>query len=387
MKKGLLYILVMALLFTASFSVQASQTNQKLKDTSKKIDELQEQKDAAQEKVDALKDQENGLQGELADLNGQLSTVSAQINDLEQQITDKQTEIEATSQQLEEAKVVKEQQYETMKLRIQFIYENGGADMASALLASTSMSDLLNKVEYVEQINRYDREMLDRYEDTCTQVAEKEQTLKQEKEDLVAMQADMEEKKTTVDGLIAKTQENLEAKQAEISDAKEDVSEYEQQIAKMKAYEEELERQKAAEAKKRAEEQKKKKQQTNNNSSNQGGGTVTANASDLAMLAALVECEAGGESYEGQWAVASVVVNRVKSGSFPNTVSGVIYQSGQFTPVASGRFAMVLARGAGSSCTQAAQAALSGSTNVNCLYFCRASMGVEGLVIGNHVFY
>ena len=105
------------------------------------------------------------------------------------------------------------------------------------------------------------------------------------------------------------------------------------------------------------------------------------------MLAALVECEAGGESYDGQLAVASVVVNRVKSGAFPNTVSGVIYQGGQFSPVASGRFAMVLAKGAAGSCTQAANAALSGNTNVSSLYFCQASSGVSGTVIGNHVFY
>ena len=105
------------------------------------------------------------------------------------------------------------------------------------------------------------------------------------------------------------------------------------------------------------------------------------------MLAALVECEAGGEGYEGQWAVASVVINRVKSGSFPNTVSGVIYQGGQFSPVASGRFAMVLARGAGSSCTKAASAALSGNLWGSYLYFCRASSGVDGTVLGNHVFY
>ena len=114
---------------------------------------------------------------------------------------------------------------------------------------------------------------------------------------------------------------------------------------------------------------------------------MTANASDSGMLAGIVECEAGGESYEGQLALASVVVNRVKSGSFPNTISGVIYQGGQFSPVASGRFAVVLARGASGSCVQAANAALSGNTNISALYFCRASSGVPGTVIGNHVFY
>ena len=73
---------------------------------------------------------------------------------------------------------------------------------------------------------------------------------------------------------------------------------------------------------------------------------ISADSNDVAMLAALIECEAGGESYTGMVAVGAVVVNRVNSGSFPNSISGVIYQSGQFTPVATGTFQSVLARGA-----------------------------------------
>lgn len=388
-----------ALLLTAVLFLQiplellASQTSSELKKAGQKIDELQEQKKEAEKKVGVLEEQENSLQGDLADFNQQLSEISTQINDLETQITDKQIEIEETSQQLEEAKQQKQQQYESMKLRIQFIYENGGEDMLAVLLDSKSIADILNRVEYVEAINRYDRQMLHQYEDTCEQVAEKEENLKTEKTELIALQETEKQKKTEVDSLIAKTKDNIAAKQNEISDAKDTVNDYDAQIAKMKAYEEELERKKAEEAKKRAEEQKKKEQQQKQqqkqgqSSENQGGGTVTANASDLAMLAALVECEAGGESYDGQWAVASVVVNRVRSGNFPNTISGVIYQGGQFSPVASGRFAVVLARGAGSSSTKAANAALAGNTNVTSLYFCRASSGVPGTVIGNHVFY
>lgn len=81
-------------------------------------------------------------------------------------------------------------------------------------------------------------------------------------------------------------------------------------------------------------------------------------------LPALIECEAGGESYTGMVAVGAVVVNRVNSGSFPNSVSGVIYQSGQFTPVATGTFQSVLARGARSDCYAAAQAALAGESRL-----------------------
>lgn len=381
------------ILFTASLDTAASQTNSKLKSTGKKIDELEKQKEDAQEKVGDLKKEESSLKGELAGLNQELSDVSAQINDLEVQIVNKKEEIQTTGRELKEAEDVEARQYESMKLRIRFIYENGNADFITAILGSSSIADLLNKVEYVEEMNRYDRQMLSDYEETCKQISAKKKSLKKEKKELVAMQESMEQKEEQVNGLIAKTQSSIQSKQDEISSAQDTVADYEAQIAKMKAYEEELERKKAEEAKKRAAAQKAAEQKKGGTGSGsapaapRGGGNVTANAGDLAMLAAIVECEAGGESYEGQLAVASVVVNRVKSGSFPNTISGVIYQSGQFSPVASGRFAVVLAQGAGSSCTQAASAALSGNTNVNFLYFCRASSGVEGTVIGNHVFY
>lgn len=407
--KNFVYLAMGAVLLTVSWDAAASQTSDKLKNTGKKINELEEQKENAKEKVGSLKEEENQLKGELSELNQQLSDVSAQMNDLEIQITEKEAEIETTSRELKEAEGTKESQYESMKLRIRFIYENGGIDLASVFLGSSSLADILNRAEYVEDINRYDRQMLDAYEETCRQISQKKKDLQMEEKELVVMQKSMEQKKEEVGSLIAKTQQSIQVKQDEILDAQETVNGYEAQIAKMKAYEEELERKKAEEARKKAEEQRKaeekrkveqkketEKQKENNEGSGgsgstgtggSGGGPVTSNASDLAMLAALVECEAGGESYEGQLAVASVVVNRVRSGSFPNTVSGVIYQGGQFSPVASGRFAVVLARGAAASCTKAAGAALSGGTNVSFLYFCRASSGVEGTVIGNHVFY
>ncbi len=398
------YFLIAAVMLT-SLDAAASQTGDKLKETGKKLTELEQQKEDAAKKVGALKDQENSLKGELSDLNQQLFDVSASINDLELQIQEKEKEIQITVSELAQAQETKIKQYESMKLRIQYIYENGNSDLAAVLLDSGSMTEFLNKAEYIEEVNQYDRRMLTKYEEVLKQVTEKQNALEAEQSELVSMQQSMEQKKEEVNSLIAKTQNSISAKQGEISDAQETVDEYEAQIVKMKAYEEELERKKAeeakrqaAEAKKRAEEEKKraaeqKKSEAGKNSggnaapSESGGGTVTSNASDLAMLAALVECEAGGESYEGQLAVASVVVNRVKSGSFPNSISGVIYQGGQFSPVASGRFAVVLAKGANSSCTQAASAALSGGTNVSFLYFCRASLGVEGTVIGNHVFY
>lgn len=111
------------------------------------------------------------------------------------------------------------------------------------------------------------------------------------------------------------------------------------------------------------------------------------NSSEVAMLAAIIQCEAGAESYEGKVAVGAVVMNRLNSG-FAGSVEGVITQPGQFSPVASGTYASVLASGASSDCYQAALEAYTGTDNVGgALYFCRASSGQGGTVIGNHVFY
>lgn len=116
------------------------------------------------------------------------------------------------------------------------------------------------------------------------------------------------------------------------------------------------------------------------------GSAVSADSGDLAMLAALIECEAGGESYTGKVAVGAVVLNRVRSGSFPNDIAGVIYQSGQFSPVSSGKFQSVLSRGARNDCYEAAAAALAGENPVgNCLYFNSGSG--RGIQIGNQHFY
>ena len=118
------------------------------------------------------------------------------------------------------------------------------------------------------------------------------------------------------------------------------------------------------------------------------GSAVSASADDVTLLAAIIQCEAGGCSYAGQLAVGAVVMNRVKSSSFPNTISGVIYQSGQFSPARTGKLASRLARGVSASCRQAAMEALSGKDNTNgAKYFKYAASGQSGVVYGTVVFY
>lgn len=107
---------------------------------------------------------------------------------------------------------------------------------------------------------------------------------------------------------------------------------------------------------------------------------------DKELLASLIFCEAGNQPYEGQVAVGAVVMNRVKSGSYPDTISEVIYQSGQFTPAMTGWLDSVRANaGYTASAMQAAEEALAGSSPVgDCLYF---STGGWGMQIGDHYFH
>lgn len=107
---------------------------------------------------------------------------------------------------------------------------------------------------------------------------------------------------------------------------------------------------------------------------------------DKELLAALIFCEAGNQPYEGQVAVGAVVMNRVRSGSYPDTISDVIYQPGQFSPAMSGWLDSVRASaGYTDSAMQAAADALAGSNPVgDCMYF---NTGGSGLQIGDHFFH
>lgn len=117
-------------------------------------------------------------------------------------------------------------------------------------------------------------------------------------------------------------------------------------------------------------------------------GQYTADADTTLLLAALIYCEAGGESYEGQVAVGAVVMNRVRSSAYPDSIHGVIYASGQFTPAMNGKVNQVYESGKiKESCIRAAEEAISGVSNVGSLTHFRRNNGREGLVIGNHVFY
>lgn len=118
-------------------------------------------------------------------------------------------------------------------------------------------------------------------------------------------------------------------------------------------------------------------------------GAAQASASDRRLLAAIIYCEAGNQSMQGKIAVGNVVLNRVKSSKFPNTISKVIYQKGQFTPAGSGWLKKVLTKDRiPESCYEAADRALSGERPVgNAVFFMRSYLHSSGIIIGAHCFW
>lgn len=385
MKKIMAGVLCLSLLM--SLHVFAD-TQDKIDATNQKIDDLTQQKEDAEQQIEDLNQQKNEMEGKLSGLNQKLSDVSSSLEEVQNNITEKKKEIEDTKAALVKAEEKSASQYESMKLRIQFMYENGDQSFTTLLFESKSISDLLNKTDYVKEISAYDREMLIQYQKTQEDIANKEAQLETEEAELIALETDMKNKQSEVKRLISDTQNTISQYTANISNQQSVAADLETKINEQKEYEKQLEIQKAKEDAARLAEIKRQEEEA---AAALAAGTAVplpSGEGDLSLLAALIYCEAGGESYEGQLAVGSVVINRVRSAYYPNSISGVIYQSGQFSPVASGRLATVLGSGLTSaSCMQAAQEVLNGNITNQFLYFRTNNGVIQGTVIGNHVFY
>lgn len=365
--------------------------------------DTQDDLDAVNKQLEELRNKQSELNASYGELNEKLSASGEKLSSIEDAVNAKQTEIDRSNEDIANMQTEIDQQYAAMKLRIQFMYENNNATILSTLLSAESLSDLLSKSEYIQQISNYDHQKMQELNDLLASLKETQAKLEQEMAELVTLKEDAAREADNFAVLLSQCQTELDTTSDSITDAEALALEYEKQIEQ-----EMLERQRremeALEAARKAQEEADKANNAGN-SSNAGGNLSSGSAmvdqnalnnvlknhsaEDVAMLAAIIECEAGNQSYEGKCAVGSVVINRVADPRFANSISGVIYAPYQFSPVASGRFAIVLARGANAACTQAAVDVLNGYININALYFhvYDSSVDVGGTVIGDHVFY
>lgn len=357
-----------------------SATRDKLNQTQREKETLEDELDKTQDNLDNLEDKRDTLEKELDYLNAQLSQVVANLEELESQIRDKEAEIDATMEALDEAKEKEQEQYDTMVAVTRCLYEQQEDTYLTALLTAGSFSDMLNLAERIEKVVAYDQRMIEEYRENKILIQAHEDRLRTDKAELEELRAKAEEEKNKVSEMVSQTSSAIVKYGNQISDAEKKALDYE---AKIRKKEEDLEYLK----KKLAEEIA--MSQAAANGTWRDISEVSFAEGDRRLLANLIYCEAGGEPYAGQVAVGSVVINRVLSGKFPDTVLGVIYQGGQFSPVGSGRLDIALASDkATESCYRAADEAMAGVTNVGtCVYFRTPIEGLSGINIGGHVFY
>lgn len=387
---------VVVSLLAGTIPVYATQqTEEALKKAKQEAQQTRQAVEQGQETVDQLGNEQDALTSTLNNLNSQLSVLSSnlaqlssQISSKEQEISDKQKEIDQAQSDLEDAVATQEQQYANMKKRIQFLYERGNSYYLEILLKSGSYGELLNRSAYIQQLNEYDQKTLERYKQTSAEVKEKKEELEQEQEELQAQMDELEQlhddassQASQVNSLVTQTAGSLNATNAQLNSAQDAVDLLQDQLDAQNATVSALEKQL---------EEERRLQAASDASAWRSLDSITFEEGDRTLLANLIYCEAGGEPYAGQVAVGAVVINRLMSGAFPNSMSGVIYQSNQFSPAMSGRLAVALASDeATASCYQAADAAMSGQTNVgNCLFFRTPIPQVTPKYrIGGHIFY
>lgn len=360
--------------------VYAASTQEQIDQTKNEMNYLEGELDKTQSNIDSLEQKTNKLKKELDNLNNQLIEVTANLESLEQQIGQKEQEISETQDALEQARAQEEWQYESMVAMARCMYEMQEYTYLSALLGAASLSELLNRADNIEKTVSYSRQKMREYQETRIFIEEEEARLQAEREELQGLYAQAEQDKSKVNRLISDTSKIVRQNEGDIEEAERLAREYE---AELKKKEENLEILK----KKLAEELALSKASAN--SVWRDISEVVFEENDRYLLANLIYCEAGGEPYEGQVAVGSVVMNRVLSPKFPNTISGVIYQKNQFSPVKSGRLALALnVNKATEKCYRAADEAMAGVTNVgNCVFFRTPIPGLTGINIGGHVFY
>lgn len=391
--KALSIVLAISLLMGGGLHLYASSsTREELNNAQQQANQVQSQINQGKEDLENLTNERDKISGQLSNYNEQLTQAVNELNDTEQAIAKKELEIEQKQRELDTAKGIEEKQYNDLIAHMQYMYESGLTQSYLNLVSeSTSLTDFLNISEYVEQISAYDTRMLSQFKATREFIEGEEAALQVEREALGALRDSQEANRNKVSNLVAQTQNALNNKEGQITQKENEVTAQEEQLATIKDNIEELQKKLAEEL---------KLSQEAANAEWRDISQVTITEEDITMLANLIYCEARGESYEGKLAVASVVINRILSSKFPDTMAGVIYQKGQFAPVTSTKNSFVEAlaydKAANSrGCYDAAREAAAGITNVsNCVYFQTLAylervdrLDVVRYSIGNHGFY
>lgn len=171
----------------------------------------------AQQKDKELKAQKSAAQAEKNALAAELEGIMAEIEQTKTDIEAKQQEIAQKEEELMYAQIDENNQYESMKKRIKYMYENGDTQFIEILFQSKSIGDFLNNAEYIESISEYDRDMLIEFQEICKMIEEQQKVLEEERAELEKMQEELASQQSNLESLIS-------AKSAEIAELEGDIA-------------------------------------------------------------------------------------------------------------------------------------------------------------------
>lgn len=327
-KRMLIFSMVCLLGFTQAagqpvWAASLDELEQQKQQTQQDAQDAKQDLEDAKDRTDSLQEEAEALEGEYRSLNSQLQSVAGQISDTEEAIATTSEDIDDLNTQLAEAQQKAREQYEAMKKRIQYMYENGNDSMLISILSSGSIAEFVKRAEYAYSIARYDQQMLEQYDQLQQDIAAKTAELQNKQTQLSSYQDTLSAKHQEMDTLVNNAGASLSAKNQEVSAAQMSEAEFEAKIAELEAYEKRLDEQ-IADEQLRLAQQIAQEEQESGQKEDTSGALEGYTQSDLTLMAAIIQAEADNQSYEGKLAVGSVVMNRVKSSKFPNTVSGVI---------------------------------------------------------------
>ncbi len=197
--------------------------------------------------IDALYAAKAQMQAQIESLNSELINVMVSIDILNQEITQKQEDIEKTAANLTKAQNAKSEQYESMKARMQYLFENGGSDAWFQMMLNTDdIADLLTRAEYTQKMYETDRKNLEKYVNTINEVEELQQRYESEQAELQEMEAELEVQSAELQYQIEVCQANSANYANEIAYAQQQAADYEAIIAQQQAQLERLEAERLA---------------------------------------------------------------------------------------------------------------------------------------------
>lgn len=236
-----------------------------ISDLQEDVKKNQAQLDKAKDKISDAQDAQEGVEEEIADLDAEMVAILTDINLIEDAIEDKEEEIAATQVEYEAAVADKDEQYESMKIRIQFMYEKGEISYLQMFFGSESMGDMVNKANYVEELYKYDRRLLAEYEETVQLVAALQDRLEEDKSELETSKAELEEGQAYMEEMMAKKKEEYENYGLVLAKAKQEAASYtakiKQETAQIRKLEEEERKRREEEERRRKEEEERKRRE------------------------------------------------------------------------------------------------------------------------------